>query len=61
LGKEIFCFITCPPKQTLEVLSECGVEKGLHLKWLIYKSLYEGWRGGEGMEGMNEEKSHCKN
>jgi hypothetical protein len=51
LGKEIFCFITCPPNQTLEVFSECGVEKGLHLKWLIYKSLYEGWRGGEGRGG----------
>ncbi len=24
-GKVIFCFITCPPKQTLEIFSECGV------------------------------------
>jgi len=40
----------------------CGVEKGLYFKWLIYKSLYEGSRGGgDGVEGMNEENSHCKN
>ncbi len=28
----------------------CGVEKGLYFKWLIYKSLYVGWRGWGGRD-----------
>lgn len=52
LGKEIFCFITCPPKQTLEVLSECGVEKGLHLKMVNLQEFVWGveGRGGDGRD-----------